>query len=139
MSTWQPEQIPDEDRLFMRVHTTWIPRGEVSPGAFQNRPAGATGMSTDWQRYSTPEQTRQRSKKPSEQAVIELIVGEVRAYEATLTEIQTLQTDLDASLAYGNDARTSELLGRFDALISSLPVAFATKITQANAPRFMTM
>ena len=78
MSTWQPEQIPDEDRLFMRVHTTWIPRGEVSPGAFQNRPAGATGMSTDWQRYSTPEQTRQRSKKPSEQAVIELIVGEVR-------------------------------------------------------------
>lgn len=86
MSTWQPEQICDADRLFMRVHRVWVLRGEVLPGAFQNRPAGATGMSTDWERYSTPEQTRQRSNRPSEQAVIEMIVGAVRGIPCQTVE-----------------------------------------------------
>jgi hypothetical protein len=76
MTKWQPESIPDQDRLFMRVHVkTWVRDGEVRPGAFQNRPEGAPGMSTDWERYSSAEETRQRARKPLEQGVIAFRAG----------------------------------------------------------------
>jgi len=35
-------------------------------------------MSTDWAKYSSPEETRQRAKNPKDNAVIQLIAGEVR-------------------------------------------------------------
>jgi hypothetical protein len=80
MTKWQPESIPDQDRPFMRVHVkTWVRDGEVRPGAFQNRPEGAPGMSTDWERYSSAEETRQRARKPLEQGVIAFRAGAARA------------------------------------------------------------
>lgn len=72
---WPPEQIPDRDRLFMHIHKTWRRNGAVSPGAFENHGAG---MSTDWEKYSTPEQTRERARVPEKNAVISLVAGEVR-------------------------------------------------------------
>ena len=35
-------------------------------------------MSADWNKYSTPEETRQRAKKPSENGVIVLLVGGIQ-------------------------------------------------------------
>lgn len=38
-----------------------------------------SGMPTDWEKYATPEQTRQRGRQPAEYyAIIQLVVGQVR-------------------------------------------------------------
>jgi hypothetical protein len=77
--SWESENIPDEDSLWMRVHRMWFDaQGNVLPGSFQNRPTAQDGMSTDWQKYANPEYTRSRAKKPQDNAVIRLVVGEVR-------------------------------------------------------------
>ena len=77
---WPIEEIPDVDRLYMRVHRQWFKGSRVAPGFFQNRPDEASGaMSTDWSKYATPEETRTRARRPELNAVIELVVGEVRA------------------------------------------------------------
>jgi hypothetical protein len=78
---WQPEEIPDDARLYMRVHRNDIDnRGRPLPGAFRNSPPTPEGgMSTDWEKYSTPEATRQRGRQPEgNYAVIGLIAGRVR-------------------------------------------------------------
>jgi len=37
---WQIEQIPDADRLFYRIHKSFVVDGEIIPGAFQERGEG---------------------------------------------------------------------------------------------------
>jgi hypothetical protein len=85
---WIKENIPDEDLLFMRVHKSLVqPGGRVLPKAFENHgdpndPSKEAGMSTDWERYSTAEECRQRAnqvgKDPNKYQVIQLNVGRVR-------------------------------------------------------------
>ncbi len=87
-SPWEKEEIPDEDLLYMRVHKNHIePDGNIRFIAYRNHidPANAsaqTGMSTDWQKYSTAEECRQRAKDigkdPNKYEVIQLNVGKVR-------------------------------------------------------------
>lgn len=80
MVSWPVEAIPDDDELYMRVHRQWLRQGRVVPGFFRNLPNDATGgMSSDWSRYSTPEETRRRARTPSDNAVVGLSVREVRA------------------------------------------------------------
>jgi hypothetical protein len=77
---WPVEEIPDDDTLYMRVHRQWMNDGSVLPGCFQNRPDEATGaMSSDWAKYATTEETRQRARRPEMNAVIALNAGQVRA------------------------------------------------------------
>jgi hypothetical protein len=78
---WESEPIPDGDFLYMRVHKTWLKRdGSIGLGVFKNTPTPQDGMSTDWQKYSTPEQTRGRvtRKPPNEYAVIRMLAGKIR-------------------------------------------------------------
>jgi hypothetical protein len=77
---WESEDIPDADRLFMRLHPDFIYEdGTPKPNGFRNH---GGGMSTDWDKYSTPEQTRARTDKdPRTYAVIAMVVGEVRKIE----------------------------------------------------------
>ncbi len=72
---WQAEKIPDQDFLFMRIHERWREDEEVAPGAFRNH---GDGMSTDWEKYTKPQQTRDRAKQPERNAVVRLHVGSVR-------------------------------------------------------------
>ena len=76
--TWPVEHVPNEDRLFMRVERTFVRDGKFIPGVFKNRPTESDGMSTDWDRYSTPDVTRDRAKVPQNNGVIEMPVAEVR-------------------------------------------------------------
>lgn len=76
---WKSEDIANEDLLWMRVHRVWFnPDGSIKPGVFKNNPTAQDGMSTDWQKYARPEETRSRAKTPKDNAVIQLVVGEVR-------------------------------------------------------------
>ena len=77
------ESIPDTDSLFR-----WVPanrinaKGRPSPGAFKELRGG---MSTDWSKYSTPEESRARSPLPSTTGIARLAVGAVRGLNLTVT------------------------------------------------------
>jgi len=51
----------------------------------------------------------------------ELAVREAKAYEATLTELQQLQSDLDVGMIYDSEDRSRERLARMAALAEALP------------------
>jgi hypothetical protein len=78
-ANWESEDIPSEDSLLMRVHQTFLDdEGEPIPAAFRNQPPKTGGMSTDWERYSTPEETMARAREPMANIVIALLTGAVR-------------------------------------------------------------
>ena len=81
---WDKENIPDEDSLYRWVHREKLTaNGGIRAGAFSDN-RGA--MSTDWSKYSTPNETRQRAAigTPEECAVIALPVGAVRVLDQTV-------------------------------------------------------
>jgi hypothetical protein len=83
---WQVEIIPDPDRLYHRVHKTFIKHRGIEPAAFSNRPKGSNSMSVDWEKYATPGETRARARKPHENAVVQFEVGKVRALPGQAVE-----------------------------------------------------
>src|SRR6266568_1723640 len=72
---WPVEQIPDVDGVFMRAHHVHFRDGELQPGVFRQH---GDGMSVDWEKYSTPEETRNRAAKPFENAVVRAGAGHIR-------------------------------------------------------------
>lgn len=84
---WLEEDIPSDAILYQRVHRKNLnAEGAPIPGAFRNTPNKQDGMSTDWEKYSTPSETRSRARNPSDNVVIALPVGKVREIEG-----QTIQ------------------------------------------------
>lgn len=79
--TWERKQIPDRDSLYYRVHVAIIPDGDLHPGVFREQ---GDSMSTDWAKYSTPEQSLGR--EPTKNGIVELIAGPVRAIEGMSVE-----------------------------------------------------
>ena len=73
--TWPIEPIPGTDNVFMRAHRVHFRKGELQPGVFRQH---GDGMSVDWKKYSTSQETRNRSAKPLENAVIRASVGRIR-------------------------------------------------------------
>jgi len=87
VSAWETEFIPDPDRLFMRVHSKLDPKGELRPNVFRDHPKIQGTMSTDWEKYSDPEQTRLRAtSQPNENGVLSMVTGEVRKIPGLLVE-----------------------------------------------------
>ncbi len=79
-NSWEVEDIPDPHRLYMRVHTSFIDAqtGALRPGVFRLK-EGENGMSVDWEKYATPEDTWMRARDPNANGVISLNVGKVRS------------------------------------------------------------
>lgn len=74
---WPVEDIPGDAKIYMRAHRMYF-RPKLQPGVFRPHDGG---MSVDWEKYSTPEETRQRAAKPEDNAVICLPVEGVRAID----------------------------------------------------------
>ncbi len=55
---WPVEEIPDHANLYKRIHKNHIQNGGIIPGAFRDYE-----MSVDWDKYSTPEETRKRGSQ----------------------------------------------------------------------------
>jgi hypothetical protein len=72
----------------MRVHRMWVRGNEVIPGAFQNR---GGGMSVDWNKYSTAEETRLKARHPADNRVVSLTVGNIRNIEGLSVEHDPIQ------------------------------------------------
>ncbi len=81
---WEPEAIPNEDRLYYRVSLGWLrPGNRLHPGVFREL-RGA--MSVDWCKYSTAEATRGRTGRPDRFGVVALHVSDVRAIRQLIVE-----------------------------------------------------
>ncbi len=77
--SWDSESIPDDAVLYMRVHRQHFRGGTLQPGAFRDQGAG---MSTEWQKYcKAPREARSRAKVPTDNAVIAILVGDVRGIQ----------------------------------------------------------
>ena len=74
MSDWPVEEIPDTDSLYRSIHQQWVKPDSIEPAAFRD-----DRMSVDWARYSTPQEARARRKRPEDNAVVQLIAGQVRS------------------------------------------------------------
>ncbi len=85
---WPKEDIPDHASVFMRIHKSYMIGGDVPPNAFHDR---GGGMSVDWDKYSTPLETRNRARTPSANAVISMIVGEIRKIQALVVDHDPIQ------------------------------------------------
>ena len=81
-TNWPVEEIPDNDSLYMRVHKTYLTGEGLNPGVFNDKEGG---MSTDWNRYSTPQQAQGRAKTPAHNGIISLNVGGVREAQMTVS------------------------------------------------------
>ena len=116
---WAVEEIPDKDALFMRVHKTWFKTGAgISLKAFQNR---AGGMSTDWSRYSTAHETRERARRPGDNAVVQMITGEVRQVPGQHVQHSPVPANRAHTDVRGEkDEQARVLLGRLAAVVLPL-------------------
>ncbi len=77
---FETEEIPDSDNLFYRVHKQYIRKGKLVPGVFRTKGEGEEkGMSTDWEKYSTKEESLSRCTKPENNGIVQLNAGLVRA------------------------------------------------------------
>ena len=72
---YSKEIIPDKCSLYYRVHELYYRDDELIPGVFLER---GDGMSTDWDKYSTPEQSRKRAKNPNKNGIVSFAVGKLR-------------------------------------------------------------
>jgi hypothetical protein len=118
---WEIEQIPDDDLLHYRVQKAWIVDGSVIPGAFRDR-EGA--MSVDWNKYSTPAESRNRAKKPNDNAIVSFVASDLRKMAK-----QTVSHSPNQPL---NNRAHSDVIGEKDEearLIMSRSMKWAIKLT----------
>ena len=79
---WEIEENPDSTRLFRRVH-----KNELDPEDFAFIPPKIFheiegGISVDWEKYSTPEASKQRAKNPEFICIAAIQASKVRSLEA---------------------------------------------------------
>ena len=73
---WPIEQIPDDDFVFMRAHRVHFRQGKLGPGVFR---AQGEGMSVNWEKYASAEETRRQARRnPEENAIIRMSVLGIR-------------------------------------------------------------
>lgn len=80
-SPYHTEKIPPEHKLHLRVNISRCRRNGVkaliTPSAV--KPIGSDGLSTDWCKYSTCIQAKNRGKKPRDNGIISVIAGNVKS------------------------------------------------------------
>lgn len=111
MTAWLKEDVPSDDCLLMRVHIrTHANKGRLSTGAYKNH---NLGMSTDWERYSTPEETRQRGRKvESEYGVVSMSVAAVRLVPGQTVEHAPLPENRAHTEVFGEKDEEARVLLR---------------------------
>lgn len=75
-SPWPVEDIQGKDWLYLRVHRNNFRDGKPTIGAFKEH---GEGLSTDWSKYSGPNDSRRRGKIPSDNGVIGFQVQNLNA------------------------------------------------------------
>ena len=83
---WQKEEIPDKDFIYRRIHKNELDEDDptfIPPNNFHEI---ETGISTDWDKYSTAEESLQRAKNPELTCIIRIQAKKVRMLEQLIVE-----------------------------------------------------
>ena len=96
VSVWIVEDIPDADRLFLRVNARQLTGGVLAPAIFREQNGS---MSTDWEKYSTPQESQSRARRPDVTGIVALVAGGVR-------RIPELRVRHSPDVAHRNRAHT---------------------------------
>lgn len=57
---WAVEEIPNEDEVYIRVALSFISKDNMPrASAFSNTPKNGTNLSCDWNKYSSPQASRE--------------------------------------------------------------------------------
>jgi hypothetical protein len=79
MEQWLAEDLPDSDSLFYRFPVGDLRANRMPfPGMFRENRGS---ISTDWEKYSTANETRARQGRPERFAVLRMIIGGIRAID----------------------------------------------------------
>ena len=109
---WEREDVPDDALLYRRVHHEKLYRdGRPRPAAFTDYKGG---MSTDWQKYSTPKQTRRRATghPQNEFAVVEFTAGQARNLNQLVEHDPLPDNRAHTNVVGGKDEEVRRLLAR---------------------------
>ncbi len=79
---WDIEEIHNDNKLFYRIHKDYIIDGKLTHGVFEEK---GNGMSTDWEKYSTPTDSVCRAKKPIDNGIVSFMVGDIRNINLAVT------------------------------------------------------
>src|SRR5690348_5592489 len=95
---WEVEAIPDADLLYYRVHDGFFnKKGTLGSSVFREKGDGEErGISTDWSKYSTPEQDR-GIKNPLKNSVVSFVTGDLRNIR-----LQVLHAPINENRAHTN-------------------------------------
>jgi len=109
---WTDEEIPDTGLLYMRVLVKWLDdEGLPEPRTFTNHEDkfGVNAMSTDWDRYCSPEETCRRSRRqsPAAYAIAQLRVGVVRDIPEQMVQHAPVWNDPEDPSDPNNQAHTN--------------------------------
>lgn len=111
------EPIPNDALLFHRVYVDLMKGMDAVPAtAIRNTgSANPPGMSADWSKYSSAEDTRNRGGKPPEKyRVVSFIVGKVREIEYQSVDHTPEDSNRSHSTIYGpKDKKNPEIRVKF--------------------------
>jgi hypothetical protein len=78
-SVTKSQVVPDEDLVMIRIHHNNLDQNKIKAGAFVYRgQQGEEGISCDWKKYSSVEESRNRGRDPSKNMIAILNVGKIR-------------------------------------------------------------
>lgn len=108
---FHPEEIPNEDHLFLRVHKVNCVDGVLNlDRVFAIH---GSGMSTNWNKYSNVEHTKHGARIPADNGVISLNVGDIRNIPST-QEVEHSPRNHNRAHTDVKGARDLEILLAFD-------------------------
>ncbi len=118
VAAWEVEPIPDSDELYKRVHRNLFkPDKTIMTGAFHHR-----SMSTDWAKYSSADDARNRAPTPDDNAVVKMAVSEVRQIQDLAVEHSPLSENRSHTDVVGKKSQKVQVLLR---RISTLVIPLA--------------
>jgi hypothetical protein len=95
---WTVEYIPNSDFLYRRVHANILIIAQnwddITPFAFKDN----NGISVDWNKHSTPEESRQRAVNPEQIGIIQIKVESARQFQ----NLSVDHTPLPSNRAHAN-------------------------------------
>ncbi len=101
---WDIEEIPDDNKVFYRIHKSFFREGKLIPGAFREI---RDGMSADWEKYSTPADSICRAKKPEDNGIVSLLVGNMRKTDLEVTH-RPSEENRSHSIVKGREKRIQD-------------------------------
>ena len=116
----QAENIPSTDRLFYRIHENQLgPNKKIVPGCFRQIGEGdSRSMSTDWEKYSTVQESLQRAKDPEKNSIVSFVKNDLNNKEFDVRHSPIAENRAHTDVIW--DESTKTLKTKFRAILNMI-------------------